>query len=253
MTLPGHSGAVFLPGPLLPAAVRYAPLLAALGDHPYLLTKDLEVVADADLPDGYDVGTEIRAIDHFADGHGLRRFHLYGYSAGASVALAYAAERGDRLLSLALDEPASDFSAADRELLASAFPTSLADLPVPERMRAFVASLVRPGVSLPPPPTSPPGPAAARGPAALAALEAAMSRYHLDVEALAAFDRPVYVSHGSLSDERWDAMVVRLAALLPRCRVERYDGVHHLHTSHVAEPDRVAAALRVMWAEVEPQ
>ena len=252
MTLPEQWQAVFLPGPLLPAAVRYAALLAALGDHPGLLTKDLEVVAEAGPPDGYDVGTEIRAIDHFADDHGLRRFHLYGYSAGASVALAYAAQRGDRLLSLALDEPASDFSAADRELLAAAFPTSLADLPVPERMRAFVASLVRPGVSLPTPPTAPPGPSVARGPAALAAIEAAMGRYHLDVEALAAFDQPVYISHGSLSNQRWDAMVVRLAALLPRCRVERYDGVHHLHTSHVAEPKRVAAALRALWAEAEP-
>jgi hypothetical protein len=28
-------------------------------------------------------------------------------------------------------------------------------------------------------------------------------------------------------------------------------GVHHLHTSQVAEPDRVAAALRALWAEAE--
>ena len=44
---------------------------------------------------------------------------------------------------------------------------------------------------------------------------------------------------------------MRLDALLPRCRVERYDGVHHLHTSHVAERDRVAAALQGLWTEAE--
>ena len=81
-------------------------------------------------------------------------------------------------------------------------PTSLADLPVPERMRAFASSLVRPGVALPPPVPSP-APAAASGPAALAAFEDAMGRCHLDVDALGAFDRPVHLSHGSLSSERW--------------------------------------------------
>jgi pimeloyl-ACP methyl ester carboxylesterase len=246
-----HAPAVFLPGPLLPAAVRYAPLLAALGAGPGLLTKDLEVAAEAGPGEDYGLATEVQALDRFADDRGLDRFHLYGHSAGASVALAYAAERGDRLLSLALDEPASDFSAADRALLAATFPTSLAELPVPERMRAFAASLVRPGVVLAPP-TPPPGPAAARGPVAVAAFEAAMASYELDTDALATFDQPVYVSHGSLSNERWDAMVTRLAALLPRCRVERYDGAHHLRTSHVAEPDRVAASLRALWSQAAP-
>lgn len=245
-----HSPAVFLPGPLLPAAVRYAPLLAALGNGPGLLTRDLEVSAETGPPGDYGLATEVAALDRFADDCGLDRFHLYGYSAGGSVALAYAAERGDRLLSLALDEPASDFSDADRALLTATFPTSLAELPVPERMRAFTASLVRPGVVLAPP-SPPSGPAAARGPVALAAFDAAMARYDLDVDALAAFDGPVHLSHGSLSSERWEAMVTRLAALLRRCRVERYDGVHHLHTSHVAAPDRVAASLRTLWSQAE--
>lgn len=246
-----HSAAVFLPGVLLPAAVRYGPLLAALGDTPGLLTKDLELSGEGGPAEDYRVETEIRGLDRFADERGLGRFHLYGHSAGASIGLAYAVERRDRLLSLALDEPAGDFSAADRGLLAAAFPTSLADLPGPERMGAFVASLVRPGVVLSPPPTPPPGLAASRGPVAVAAFETAMSRYELDVHALGAFDRPVYLSYGSLSSERWEAMVSRLEEMLPQCRVERYDGLHHLHTSHVAEPARVAAALRALWSEAE--
>lgn len=41
-----------------------------------------------------------------ADVHGLHRFHLVGYSAGGASALAFAALHGERVLSLALLEPA---------------------------------------------------------------------------------------------------------------------------------------------------
>lgn len=59
--------------------------------------------AEGGPPGDFGLGTELLALDRFADERKLSRFHLYGYSAGAAVALAYAAERGDRLLSLALD------------------------------------------------------------------------------------------------------------------------------------------------------
>ena len=44
-------------------------------------------------------------------------------------------------------------------------------------------------------------------------------------------------------------MGARLAGLFPDCTVERYEGCHHLNTSHQAEPERVAGALE---AAVEP-
>jgi hypothetical protein len=40
----------------------------------------------------------------------------------------------------------------------------------------------------------------------------------------------------------------RLAGLFEDFTAERYEGLHHLNTSHQAEPDRVAAALRKLWA-----
>jgi hypothetical protein len=40
----------------------------------------------------------------------------------------------------------------------------------------------------------------------------------------------------------------RLAGLFEDFTAERYVGLHHLNTSHQAEPDRVAAALKKMWA-----
>ena len=120
LALLDHSDAVFLPGVLLPAAVRYAPLLAALRGTLGCLTKHVVLSGEGGPAEDYRVETEIRGLDRFADERGLGRFHLYGRSAGASIGLAYAVERGHSLFSLALDEPASDFSAADRDLLAAA-------------------------------------------------------------------------------------------------------------------------------------
>ncbi|TMC00310.1 MAG: alpha/beta fold hydrolase, partial [Chloroflexi bacterium] len=49
---------------------------------------------------------ELAALDRFADSLHLDRFHLAGYSGGGFIALAFAGTRPQRLLSLALFEPA---------------------------------------------------------------------------------------------------------------------------------------------------
>ena len=235
--------AVFLPGILMSAVKRYEPLLAAL-DVPGAVTKELEVYAGAQPPRGYSLETEVDGLHRFADERGLGRFHLYGHSGGASVALAYVARYGDRIVSLALDEPASDFSSQDRATHAALLPT-LADLPVHERMRTFAASLVRPGVALPEPP--PPGPESAKRPAGLAAFQAALDTYELPPQGYAAYTGPVLYTYGSLSHARWEVMAARLQVQFHSIHIERFDGLHHLNTSHVAQPTRVAAALRELW------
>jgi len=60
-------------------------------------------------------------------------------------------------------------------------------------------------------------------------------------------DRPVYYSYNSLSNETWERKAERLRELFPNITVERYEGLSHLNTSHAAEPERVAAALRRLW------
>ena len=250
----GRPAAVLLPGILMPATQRYAPLQAALertGVQVDVLTKDLEVYAgDGPGPD-YSLQVEVDGLQRFADDRGLQEFHLYGHSAGGSVALTYAAQHPDRLLSLALDEPATDFSASDRSLIERDLPGRLGELPVPERMRVFARSLVRPGVELPAPPAPPPGPPdpeAAKRPAGLAAMEAAMLTHEVDQQALERLAAPVYFSYGSLSSDRWEEMARRAAATFRTCTVECYDGIHHLHTSHQAQPTRVAEALQSLWS-----
>lgn len=250
-TMKNHATAIFLPGILMPAFVRYAPLLAELGDERITLTKELEVYAAAAPPDDYSIATEVDGVQRFADEHGLDRFHLYGHSAGASIALAYAATHPDRVVSVALDEPASDFSDSDRHAMALDLPADLDDLPVPERMARFARSLVRSGVE--PPGLAPPSdnPEMAKRPAGLGAFSRALAGYDLERDTVRSFARPVYFSYGSLSNERWEAMAQRLEKDFPHCTVERYEGIHHLNTSHQAEPKRVATALHRLWATAE--
>ena len=240
--------AVFLPGILMPAAARYAPLRGALGNSRSTYTKELEIYAADEPPAGYSVQTEVDGLDRFADEHGLDRFHLYGHSAGAAIAIAYAAQHGHRLLSLALDEPATDFTDDDRAVLAAILPADFDALPVPERMAVFVKSLLRDGVDPPAPPPPSGDPEMAKRPAGMAAFVAAIDAHDLDRDALQAFAGPIYYSYGSLSHERWQDMAARFERDFPRCTVERYEGIHHLNTSHQSDPPRVAAALERLWA-----
>ncbi len=239
---------IFLGGVLMPARFRFGPLVAALGSSPELEVKELDVYATDQVPDDYSLATEVDSLDRWAVERGHDRFHLYGYSIGGSIALAYVAAYPDKVLSLAVDEPATDFSDADRRLLSAQGVDGLADLPPEQRMRVFVGSLLRPGVEVAPPPAIPATPEMARRPAGLAAVSHEVESYHVDRARLRAFDRPVYMSHGGLSNERWEAMSARLAGLFPDCTVERYECRHHLDTSHHAEPERVAAALSQLWS-----
>jgi pimeloyl-ACP methyl ester carboxylesterase len=241
---------VFLPGVLMPASARYARLVEAL-DGRDAWPKDLELYAGDQPADDYGIDSEVAGLERFVTARGADRFHLYGHSAGGSIALAFAAEHGDRLLSLALDEPATDFSAEDQELISALWAGSLEDLTVPQRMQTFARAQVRPGVDLPPPPSGPPSPGMAARPAGLAATERAITGHQIDESALRGFAGPVYFSYGSLSNARWELMADRLTGVFRDIEVERYEGLHHLNTSHAAEPERVAAVLQRLWVRAE--
>lgn len=97
---------IFLPGGVLPAGPAYASLLEALGDDVDARVKDLEVYATPVLPTDYSLATEVAGIVRTADEASFERFHLVGYSGGGASSLAFAARHPERLLSLALMEPA---------------------------------------------------------------------------------------------------------------------------------------------------
>ncbi|HEY2206402.1 MAG TPA: alpha/beta fold hydrolase [Pseudonocardia sp.] len=237
--------ALFLPGITTPAHVAFAALLTELDPSVEVVTKELEVYAGDEPPEGYGLETELDGLDRFAAERGHDRFHLYGHSIGGAVALAYTARHGERVASLALNEAATDFSPDDRAAIAA---QRLGELPEDQRMAAFVRQLVRPGVEISPPPPAPSTPEMAKRPAGLAAAIPAVESATIDHSRLREYAGPVYYSYGTLSNARWEAMGERLASVFADCTVERYEGRHHLNTSHQAEPARVAAALRRLWA-----
>jgi pimeloyl-ACP methyl ester carboxylesterase len=241
---------VLLPGIVAPAEVRYAPLLEELGGV-HAVLKDLEVYATDAPPLDYSVATEVAGIQRAADSANLEQFHLYGHSGGAACALAFAAEHPERVLSLAVDEPATDFTAEDR---ADPYWDEIAAaqaLPESESVPAFLQLQLAPGVPLPPGPEGPPPPWMATRPAGIRTFADAIKQHEIDPARYVAFRAPVLYTYGSLSHPRWESIRERLAHLFPDFRAERFDGLHHLNTSHQAEPARTATLLRAHWERID--
>jgi pimeloyl-ACP methyl ester carboxylesterase len=241
---------VLLPGIIAPAAIRYGPLVERLTDVD-VVVRDLAVYDDDEPPADFSIDTELVALDRAADDAGLERFHLYGHSGGGAVALAYAASRGHRVQSLAVDEPASDMTDEGDAVYGWAEFDEAALLPPAESMAAFMRLQVAEDVILPSPPGGDPPPWMVKRPAGIRAFVAALRRHRVEPAEYSAFAAPVYFSRGSRTHPRWEAMQTRLAALFPDFTGDVFEGLHHLNTSHQAEPDRVAATLTAFWKRSE--
>ena len=245
-----HQPVIFLPGIVAPAAIRYGPLVERL-TNVNILVRDLAVYDTNDPPTDYSIATELDALDRAADAAGFEYFHLYGHSGGGAVALAYAAERADRLTSLAIDEPASDFTPEGNEAYGWPEFDKALMLPPAEAMNAFMRLQVAQDVQLPEPPDGPRPAWMAKRPAGIRAFVAAIREHRIAPQEYANYTTPVYFSRGSRTHPRWAAMQERLGLLIPDFTAEVFEGLHHLNTSHQAEPDQVAQALLNFWERAE--
>jgi pimeloyl-ACP methyl ester carboxylesterase len=241
---------VLLPGIIAPAAIRYGPLAEQLADVK-VIVRDLALYESDAPPAGYSIEFELDALSRAADDAQLDTFHLYGHSGGGAVALAYATSHGERVQSLAVDEPASDFTEAGDAVYGWGEFDAALQLPPRESMATFMRLQVADDVILPPPPAGDPPPWMAKRPAGIEAFVAALRQYRIEPADYAAFASPVYFSRGSRTHPRWEAMQARLAGLFPDFTAEVFEGLHHLNTSHQAEPGRVAATLTAFWERSE--
>ena len=244
---------VFLPGGVLPAALAYAALLEVVGEGVDAAVKDLEVYAEDEPPRDFGLDTEVDGILREADRFDFERFHLVGYSAGGASSLAFAAQYGERLLSLALLEPA--WAGNDRTLAEDAVMQrfgALASLPGDEFMAGFVRLQLAPGVELPAPPEGSPPPWLAKRPAGLRAFIDAFDNGNLDVNVLRAFARPVYFALGGRSNPDYYArMAERLAAIFPDFTLATFAERHHFDPPHRTEPQRLGSSLLALWERAE--
>ncbi len=244
---------LLLPGGVLPAQPAYAVLLEVLGDRVDAVTKDLEVYAGDAPPADFSLGTEVDGILREADAHGFDRFHLVGYSGGGAASLALAARHGERLLSLALLEPAwaGNERTEEEDALMRRF-HALEQLPPVEFMAGFQRLQLAPGVAPPPAPEGPPPPWMSKRPAGIRAFLQAFDNGNLDLEALRAFDRPVYFGLGGRSNPDYFArMAERLAAIFPDFTVDTFADRHHFDPPHRTEAARLADSLLALWDRAE--
>jgi pimeloyl-ACP methyl ester carboxylesterase len=236
---------ICLPGGVAPAAQRYGPLRAAVGDDAELYVKDLEVYRVATPPPSYSVELELDAIDSFADSNGLERFHLLGYSGGGFLSLAYAGTRPRRIQSLSLFEPARIPGPPTPEESAGfdAVAKKVSGLDGPAFMSAFVRAQLKPGVEPPPPPTST-SPEMQKRPAGIAALMRSFTAYQFSRSNLEAGRFPVFLGYGDLTDEAEAVRAGVLARLFADIRIRRFAGVHHfVPPEQIYTPEHVRLLL----------
>ena len=244
---------VLLPGGVLPARPAYTALLQAIGERADAVAKDLEVYSGDEPPPNFSLDIEAEGIRREAEAHGFDSFHLVGYSAGGAASLAFAAVHGERLLSLALLEPAwaGNERTPEEEALMQHFRT-LDALPNDRFMAEFTRLQLASGVEPPSPPPGPPPVWLAKRPAGLRAFIKAFDDGDLDLEALQAFDRPVYFALGGRSNpDYYGRMAERLAVIFPDFTIETFPERHHFDPPHRIEPERVATSLLGLWQRAE--
>jgi pimeloyl-ACP methyl ester carboxylesterase len=241
---------IFLPGIIAPAVIRYAALIRELGPRARAYTKELEVYTLSPPPQDFGITDEVVGLLTWTRRAGLERFHLYGHSGGGAVALAFTAAHPEHVVSLTLDEAAFDFSDEMRSELNEhrELQRSLLDDPG-QAMRTFMRLELKPGVEFAPPTGGPP-PLPNR-PAGTAAFLRAFEQHTIDVDALRGFRHPVLYTRGSLSAERYERSSGRLAEIFPDFREVVFEGLHHLNTSNLAEPARVAQLLTDLWSDAD--
>jgi len=246
---------ILLPGAVLPAEPAYNALIKALGPDVQAVAKDLELYAGDEPPADWTLDTEVNGVLREADALGWETFHLVGYSGGGAAALAFAAKHADRLLSLALLEPAWagswDWSPAHAELWKKY--EQLEALPPEQFLSAFMRLGVRPDVVLPPPPPGPPPPWMAKRPAGIKAFLRTFRSYDLDRARLAAFRPPVFFALGGLSNpDDYGEIAGRLARVFfPDFHLEVFPRRHHFDPPHRMEPVRLAELLQRHWEQAE--
>jgi pimeloyl-ACP methyl ester carboxylesterase len=241
---------MLLPGIVLPAEVAYGALIAALPADVEPVAKDLEVYATPEPPEDYGLDVEVAGVLREADARGWKRFHLVGYSGGGAAALAMTAARPERVVSLALLEPAWagnwDLSPAERAIRLEF--NRLEGLPPDQFMSTFMRLNLKPGVPLPSPPAGAPPPWMASRPAGIRAINRAFERGDIDREALRKFDRPVYFALGALSNpDAYGEIAKRLRTVFPDFELEVFEERHHFDPPHRFEPERLASSLESLW------
>lgn len=233
---PGHVG----PGVPPTSGQKFAATMASCCD---VVVVGLQVW-ELGPTDPYDLTTEIAAVRDAAADRGWRRYHLFGFSAGATVALATALAHPEEISTLALFEPAvigdDNWSPVERRWRHELSRVRL--LPVEQRQPAFRRMLMMPGEPLP----------SELGPPPLwirdaDRLEDALAMTGFNSGDLGGVPQPTLAMSGSLSHPRFVALVDRLVDVMPHASAVTFPGCSHLRPPHRVARGRLQKELMSLW------
>lgn len=229
------------PGTGRPAAARVADALAGRA----VITQTRLAVWQAPPAEPYDIGVEVAAVAAAARDRGLSRYHLFGFSAGATVALAAAMSLAGQVQSVAVLE-AAVIGDEDWHPAETAFRATLAGvraLPAPARGKPFREMMMRPGEPLPSW-LGPPPPWGAR----MDRLEDMLRHVGFVSSDLASITSPVLALTGGLSHPRFQHLAERLTAVIPGAETVTFPDCSHLSPPQRTDPAGLAAVLGSFWS-----
>lgn len=223
------------------SAQRFAQVMA---DRANIVVTGLQVWRVHET-DPYDLQVEVAAVERAAAHHRMTRYHLFGFSAGATVALAAALMLGAPVRTVTLLEPATigddDWGPAEsrwrREL------TGVRNLPPESRPVAFRQLMMGQGERLPQglPPPPPWSERADRLEDMLAAVG------FLSFE-LARISQPTLVLSGGLSNVRFRRLAERMAEVMPHAECVTFPHCSHLTPPHRTAQRELTEVLTKFWA-----
>ncbi|MBF9035504.1 alpha/beta fold hydrolase [Rhodobacterales bacterium HKCCE2091] len=243
--------AILLPGIVTAAGLAFAELRPHLAGRD-VIAKDLALYGPGPLPAPYSFDFEVADLMSAADAAGAERFHLVGFSAGASIAAFAATQVPDRIATLTLIEPPwlGTAEAGPRERTAMAEIGAALSGPPAQAMAGFNRLMLRPGIELSPPPPGPAPDWMASRPDGIRRLGEAFATGDIASAALAALAMPVlYVVCGDSNPDLFAAMADRAVASNPSIRRVDYPGLSHHNPPQKADPAGFAALLEDHWAE----
>ncbi len=226
-------------------AERSAELVAgALEGRADIVAKALEVWADA-RPVSYTLDDEVEGVRCVAKGRGWSRFHIVGFSAGATVALICAHVMPSSVATVALIEPATigddDWSTCEAEWRARM--RAIFELPPARRRIAFRRAVMHPDDAVPPLP-----PPSLESFVQANLLEDALARMGYASSDWAALTQPLLVITCGRSHPRFAEVSARLREVVPTASAATFPSLSHLESPQRHDPERLSALLVDLWS-----
>ncbi len=222
------------------SAQRFA---AAVADRCEVVVIGLQVwLTDPHQP--YDLMTEVTAVQRAAQDRGWSRYHLFGFSAGATVAMATARADPDTVCSVALVEPATigddDWSPTEKQWRHDL--RRVRRLPPDQRQAAFRRLLMAAGEEVP----------AELGPPPLwnsktDRLEDLLASIGFGSGDLSDVTQPTLIISGAESNPRFHQLAGRLVDVLPNATSTTLPNCSHLRPPHRATPAQLEKQLMTLW------